>query len=401
VIAAFFHDERFTRDAAGVYRSSSGAIPYRALARYLRHFERVVVVGRLVPGGVGTVAGGDGVAWACLDLAALSPARWLPAVTGRVREVLAEADCAVVRLPGLIGPVACREALRRGVPLLVEVVGDAFDALWNHGSLVGKLAAVPLALLNRHYVGRAPFATYVTRHALQRRYPAGGEAAAVSDVIIESPRDDVLARRLAAIARRDPRSPAVLGLVGSYDVGYKGHETALRALARLRREGRDVRLRCIGVGDASRWRARAAALGVEEAVELGGPLPAGEAVLRWMDALDLYCIPSLQEGLPRALVEAMSRGLPAVGSRRGGIPELLGPEALHRPGDDRGLAGAVARLLDRPEELRSSALASWHAAASYAASELDARRDAFIARFAAAVADSAGRRRAQGGALAR
>ena len=46
-------------------------------------------------------------------------------------------------------------------------------------------------------------------------------------------------------------------------------------------------------------------------------------VFEWLDTIDIYVQPSNTEGLPRALIEAMSRGLPAFGSNVGGIPELL------------------------------------------------------------------------------
>ncbi len=382
MIVAFFHDERFTRDASGTYRGT-GAIPYGALARYLRHFDRVVVVGRLEEPNPSTrtVVSGEGVEFACIPTSELSPARAVAVVARRAREVLARVDAAVVRMPSKIGFVACREALRSGTPLLVEVVADSFDALWNHGSWTGRVAAVPLALLSRHYIGRAPFTIYVTRRALQRRYPPHGISVGISDVIVDPPGADVLERRLARIRARAPGAPATLGLVGSYDVGYKGHETALRAIAALRRAGRPVALRCIGAGDPSRWRRRAASLRIEPWVDLGRAVPHGDAVLEWMDGLDVYVIPSLQEGLPRALVEAMSRGLPAVGSRRGGIPELLEERWLHPPRDHRRLAALVAALLDRPEEQLEQARRAFEVASGYAREILEARRDAFVRRF--------------------
>jgi glycosyltransferase involved in cell wall biosynthesis len=386
MIAAFFHDERFTRDASGTYYST-GALPYGAFARYLQHFDRIVVVGRLSKpnGAARTVASGEGIEWACIDTSELSPACYLAVASRRAREVLARVDCAIVRLPGTIGLIACREALQRAVPFLAEVVGDAFDALWNHGSLKSKVAAIPLALVNRHYIGRAPFATYVSRSSLQRRYPPGGTWAAVSDVIIEAPRADVLERQIAKIDARDKNAPATLGLVGSYDVDYKGHETALRSLALLQRSGRSVTLRCIGVGDPTRWRARAAALGVERCVELSGALPQGAPVVEWMDGLDLCVVPSLTEGLPRALIEAMSRALPAIASRTGGIPELLDARWLHRPGDHRALATLVRALLDSREEMRAQARRNWSTASDYAPDVLQARRDGLVRRFKEAV----------------
>lgn len=386
MIAAFFHDERFTRDASGTWYSG-GALPYAALARYLAHFERIVVVARHDEREATnrTVASGPGTEWACLRCSELSPTRYLRLVTARVREVLARVDCAIVRMPSLMGCLASREALRIRTPFLAEVVGPAFGPLWDHGSWKGKLAAAPLALLNRHYVGRAPFAIYVTRATLQRSYPPGGEWAAASDVVIDAPRPDVLARRLARIDARARGAPAALGLVGSYDVAYKGHETALRALAILRRSGRPVTLRCIGVGDPTRWRARAASLGVAPYVELGGALPQGDAVLGWMDALDVLLVPSLHEGLPRALVEAMSRALPAVGSSRGGIAELLEPRALHPATSHRALASRVAGLLDDPAAMRAQAARNWREASGYVREDLEARRDELVRRFSAAV----------------
>ena len=46
-------------------------------------------------------------------------------------------------------------------------------------------------------------------------------------------------------------------------------------------------------------------------------------VFDWLETIDIYAQPSRQEGLPRALIEAMSRAVPAFGARTAGIPELL------------------------------------------------------------------------------
>jgi len=380
--AAFFHDHRFGRDAAGRY-FSNGNLPYAVLARYLRHFDRLVVVGRVEPAGpdTTTLASGEGVELDCVE-----SWRWLlfgPAVIRHVRRVLAGVDAAIVRLPSSIGFVASREAERTGKPWMAEVVGSAWDALWHHGALRAKAAAWPMDRLTRHHVARAPFALYVSEAFLQRRYPCPGETVACSDVLIEPPRGEVLERRLARIeALRGGRPPA-LGIVGSLDVEYKGHQTALQALALLRAWGVPGTLRCLGGGDPRRWRRRAALLGVAERVEFTGILPGGAAVREWMDGVDLLLVPSLQEGLPRALVEAMSRALPAVGARVGGIPELLEEEWIHPPHDHRGLARRIRRLVDDPERLAAAARRNWETSRRYAPDVLDERRAAFLERFKA------------------
>lgn len=72
-------------------------------------------------------------------------------------------------------------------------------------------------------------------------------------------------------------------------------------------------------------------LGVADRVTFVGTVPAGAAVRAHLDAADLVVVPSRTEGLPRALIEAMARGLPAVGTTVGGIPELLADVDLVPP----------------------------------------------------------------------
>src|SRR5205807_8725782 len=65
-------------------------------------------------------------------------------------------------------------------------------------------------------------------------------------------------------------------------------------------------------------------------------------------ALDLFVLPSLNEGMGRALVEAMAMGRPVVATRVGGIPDVVTDGAtglLVPPRDDRALADAILTLL--------------------------------------------------------
>jgi glycosyltransferase involved in cell wall biosynthesis len=95
--------------------------------------------------------------------------------------------------------------------------------------------------------------------------------------------------------------------------------------------------------------------GVGGAVDFRGQMAAGQAVRDQLDLADLFVLPSRTEGLPRAMIEAMARGLPCIGSNVGGIPELLPPEDLFPSGDPQALAAKISEVLtDGPRRQRMS-----------------------------------------------
>ena len=113
-----------------------------------------------------------------------------------------------------------------------------------------------------------------------------------------------------------------------------------------------------------------------------GTLPAGDAVAAWMDSLDVFLLPSDQEALPRALIEAMSRGCPAVASAVGGVPELLEERYLHRRRDAKGLARCLERLLLDETHMRRAAEQNFQKARSFSRETLDGARLEFDQAFA-------------------
>lgn len=298
-----------------------------------------------------------------------------------MKRAVKEADAVIVRLPSQIGLIAISVATRVGRPWAVEVVGCAWDSAWNYGTLRGKVYAPVLTWRMKQAVGNAPYALYVTREFLQRRYPCrNGITTHCSNVEIASPMEDVLKHRLAKIDHPSQGRPLVLGLIGTLRHRYKGIQTVLGALGKVRGQF-PVVFRILGSGNTESWQAEAARNTVDDITCFDGTLPAGEAVLRWLDGVDIYLQPSLQEGLPRALVEAMSRGCTAIGSRAGGIPELLPPEVLIKPGDSRALAGLIVRLIENTDLRRQQAKKNWTTAGEYSRVVLEARRHNFWDQF--------------------
>ena len=170
-------------------------------------------------------------------------------------------------------------------------------------------------------------------------------------------------------------------MIGTLQGRSKGIQVLLRALAKARARLPAVRLRILGQGDIGRWRREAEAIGVGELVQFDGTLPTQAQVLDWLGAVDVYLQPSLQEGLPRALIEAMSQGCPALGAAAGGIVELLPAAELVTPGDDSALAELLAARLTDTEWMAQSAARNWARAQAFDPAILSPRRDAFWREF--------------------
>ena len=197
---------------------------------------------------------------------------------------------------------------RAGIPYAVEVVGCAWDGMRNHGSWFGRVYAPLFYQRTRRALSRAPLALYVTTNWLQQRYPTTGKAYGASDVEIAPMGSAELQARKTRLQRIAGGDLPELGTVASLRIRSKGIQTALAALEMLRKEGLSFRYRVLGPGEAAPWIALAEQHGVADLVSFDGVRPAGDGVRGWLDSIDIHLQPSFQEGLPRATVEAMSRG---------------------------------------------------------------------------------------------
>ena len=132
-------------------------------------------------------------------------------------------------------------------------------------------------------------------------------------------------------------------------VPVKGHADLLHAFRTVHETRPETRLALLGDGPLrSALEEQARRDGTQSAVRFVGHV-AYDRVPDWIAAADSLVLPSLNEGTPLAALEALTSGRPVVGTKVGGIPEVVRDETLGRivgPGDPDALAVAMQQVLD-------------------------------------------------------
>ncbi len=292
-----------------------------------------------------------------------------------IEKAVANCDLLIVRGGNY---TAVKYANKYNKPYLVEVVGCPWDSLWNH-SFKGKILALNGYLKMRKIVKNAPFALYVTNEFLQRRYPCNGYSIGCSDVVLPILDEKILEKRLNKITNMNRNEPIVIGTLGAVDVPYKGHHYVIKAIAKLNQCGYDFEYHLVGGGDTARLRYIAEKYKVENKVKFLGSL-SHKQVFNFLDSIDVYIQPSKTEGLPRSLVEAMSRACPALGSSVGGIPELLNNEYVFRKASVNQICSFLIKM-DK-KMLINAAKSNFNKAKEYQKDILDKKRNDFYKEFA-------------------
>jgi glycosyltransferase involved in cell wall biosynthesis len=292
------------------------------------------------------------------------------------RAAIGDGSALILRVPGQLANVIEPELRRTQRPYGVEVVGDPF-ASYSPGAMRHPLRPILRRWFEtqlREQCRQAAAAAYVTEYALQERYPSSPGAFVTSYSSVDLPAEAFTA---------GPRvfggpGPLRLIAVASLQYPYKGVDLLIDALGECIHGGLDARLEIAGEGKLRAvLEAQAAAAGLTNRVRFLGAVRSGAGVRSCLDRADLFVHASRAEGLPRAVIEAMARGLPCVASRAGGIPELLSAEDTVPAGDMQVLARKIAEVARDPARLSRMAARNWARAQQYREDVLAERRAQF------------------------
>jgi glycosyltransferase involved in cell wall biosynthesis len=375
-------EQRFERTPDGAVWTQS-VFSYSFFLRYLAVFDSVRVVARVRDVPIVTSdwkrADGKGVSFADVPYY-LGPWQYL-LLASEVKKAAIDAvngnDAVIMRVSSQIASCLQPSLRRTGHPYGLEIVGDPYDT-FAPGAIKHPLRPFfrwwfPRQL--RHQCADACAIAYVTEYSLQRRYPptSGAFSTHYSSIelapsaIVQHPRPP----------RRDLRTFTLI-TVGTLAQLYKACDVLINAVALCVREGLNLKLIVVGDGKhRTELQAQAASLGLGDRVYFCGQLPPGDAVRAQLDGADLFVLPSRQEGLPRAMIEAMARGLPCIGSTVGGIPELLPPEDMVPPDDVTALARKIHSVVTNPERRLQMSVRNLEKAKDYTEEILSKRRFAF------------------------
>jgi phosphatidylinositol alpha-1,6-mannosyltransferase len=141
----------------------------------------------------------------------------------------------------------------------------------------------------------------------------------------------------------------------------KGQHDLIRAVKKLIDEGQKISLSLVGTGDAeSKYRSLAAELGIADSVIFSGYVPR-EEIGKYYASAHVFVLPSYNEGMSVAALEAMASGLPLIVTRTGGAADLVDEEVnglLFNWADVEKLTDHLRRLSTSRDIIRQMGLAS-------------------------------------------
>jgi glycosyltransferase involved in cell wall biosynthesis len=366
---------------------TAGALGYDFWTRYLDVFDEVGVLARVHRGpttpGAHQEVTGPGVRVLGVP-AYVGPGGYVlswPRLRRAVTVAAEPGSAVIVRAPSPLGTLLLgrlRHHHRRAFGL--EVVGDPLE-VFTPGAVRHPLRAVFrwwFAGRLRRQCRQAAAVCYLTRESLPTRYPPRGGSDGQFVTVCASV--DLPPSSLAERAR-DPatfRPPFRVVTVASLEQPYKGVDLLIRGVGLCRERGLAVSLTVVGDGvERPRLETMTRALSLGEHVRFVGQVASPRDVVPHLETAHLFVLASRTEGLPKALVEAMARALPCIGSETGGIPELLSTDDRIPVGNVSALAEKLATVLAAPETLAAMSLRNLDRARGYTSDVLRPRWRAF------------------------
>ncbi|KTF13169.1 glycosyltransferase family 4 protein [Pseudoalteromonas sp. H103] len=335
----FIHDHVFLKFKGNYY--STGKLTYKQLSGYFKYANEIEVIARfknvdydpgdaLLSTGMNiTVHGVDGP---LSTRGVIYRSKLIALITS----IIAKTDFVISRLPSELGLLGDRVAKTLHKPILHEMVASPFDCLWYRGDFFAKIYAPILSIRIKQALLKASYVIYVTKNYLQHSYPTNGRSIGISDARVD-----------ATTNNKKPINPKKirLGVIGNPAVKLKGIESLSKLMEKV--TDVNIELQIVGGNLTSPLELK---MNENKKIKQVGFISSKLEMASWFKQIDIYIQPSFTEGLPRSLVEAMSFGIPCIGSNVGGIPEIVHSNYLFKPGNVEELISLIYKLVSSENE---------------------------------------------------
>jgi glycosyltransferase involved in cell wall biosynthesis len=381
----FFTGARFLQAPDGQIFSFESSFAYPLFKRYLKYFNKIYISARVTNENHLVVSKENIVSGESIEVIHLpyyvgfnefikKRAELRKAIRLTLKNYVNAETVIICRLPGRIGAIAIQFLKKANHPYGIEIVGDPLTALTSKGA---KHPLLPILRILSYFslknlVFDAPAAIYVTKYQLQTRYPCRNFNIGVSDVLLKQ---DAYLIKPKLLFRG---SVIYLICIGSLEQLYKGPDIALLSVKQLIKSGINCHLTWVGDGFYRKEMEKLAKkLKISASVTFIGKLEQGEAVQKELDKADIFIMPSRTEGLPRAMVEAMARAIPCIGTKVGGIPELLEENMLIPVNNAKALTEKIKFLIRNPHYAEEQGLSNKEKSRAYSEETLNQEREQF------------------------
>ncbi|OQX78464.1 MAG: hypothetical protein B6D61_05435 [Bacteroidetes bacterium 4484_249] len=347
----FVTNARFSKTSDGKIYGHFTSLTSGSFKHYLKVFDKIRVIARIEESQSNTFGNTEPINNKNVEILGvpyfLGPYQFLTQkrkIKKKLKDYLNKDAAVICRIPGALGHMAANILSKEKRLYAVEVAGDPID-VFAPGTFKH-----PFRFFFKYYgyfrlkkgVQNAIAALYVTERALQKRYPVkkGVYSTNASNVIIDQ---DFIVPKAKKLTTKNNYS---IISVGTLDQMYKGPDVLLKAIKILITRGYNVNLIWLGDGKYKKdMEYLAKKLMIDKHVKFAGIIKPAAKVINYLDNSDLFVLPSRTEGLPRALIEAMARGLPCISTNIGGIPELLSENSLVPINDSKVLARRIEIFL--------------------------------------------------------
>ncbi len=270
-------------------------------------------------------------------------------------------DCVILRIPDQLAFQLFNKVKDANIPCAVEVVAHSWD-LYAPGTIKTVLRPFLRVLWDtkQKYVCRnADGVSYVTENYIQKRYPSNITLKSTGRVETCYTSADLNPIYFAEPRSKESFDKDIINLIHVSGINNtaKGHYELLIAMSELNRLEDRYRLTFVGGGTLlSHFKKLSLELGLDNKVEFIGHISESKKVAELLKLSDIFVFPTMTEGLPRVILEAMASGLPCIATDVGGIPELLSEHCLIKPNDSEGLVKKIKQLSNNKDLLEKESI---------------------------------------------